>query len=263
MANKIISKVSNKVSRINPIVNQNYINNNLILPIVRNKNWNKKALEDSLFTWIIAFGVIVFIMVLYFVFLSAVFGKDKLTSDVEIVFEESNVNLELNSRFLSFLNSKISVDSKLVDGKEEKNEKIIDVIRNSLNPYFEIKNDKEENLISKYGIKVLTENHIDLQNKMLANGFDDSDWSEFVKANGEFAQGGGIKEMRKLLDKFCDKYILEIPQGIITEEVYKIGERYSGEDNIIYFYYINPLVHKTNYKGENIEIKLRISKGCL
>ncbi|MEK6830941.1 MAG: hypothetical protein AABX77_02835 [Nanoarchaeota archaeon] len=213
---------------------------------------NKKGLEDSLFTWIAAFLLIVFIMIIYLTLILIIFGEKKLIGDIEIVFEESQMNLELNSKFLYFLNSRI-----LTDNKEDK---IIHVIRNSLNPYFEIENDKGETFVGKYGLAALIEEGVALKNKMLADGFDESDWNEFINANSKFAQDEKIQEIRKNLDKICDKYILEIPQGVITEDIHKIRQVYGGEDGL---YYTKPLIHKTNYKGQNIEIKLRIYKDCL
>ena len=84
------------------------------------KTKNKKASIDSAFVWIIAFLVIVFILIITNVFVFSLFVV-KGGSEANVVFEESNDNLILNKKFLSFLNTKISVDNKEV--------KIIDVIK--------------------------------------------------------------------------------------------------------------------------------------
>ena len=160
-----------------------------------NKKWNKKALEDSLFTWTAAFLVIVFIMIIYFMFVLLLFGEEKITRDIDIVFEESKIELYLNSKFLNFLSSSI-----FINGKEEK---IIYIIKNSLNPYFEIKNDKEESFVEKFGLMAFMEEGVALKNRMRSDGFDDSDWDKLIQTNFEFQESESIKEIIKELDKFC------------------------------------------------------------
>lgn len=217
---------------------------------------NKKALEDSLFTWIAAFLVIVFIMIVYFVFVLFLFGEEKLTGDVDIIFEESKTELDLNLKFLSLLSSKI-----IVDGKDEK---VIDVIKNSLDPYFEIKNDEGESFVEKVGLNTLSEDQKTLNNRMFAFGLNEEEWNNFLMIGSDF-EDNKVKEIIKELDKFCnvdrwDGYFLEVPQGIIT----KNGLRNKGiftEENI--FDYTTPIIHKTNYRGENIEIKFRVWRGCV
>ena len=221
-----------------------------------NKNWNKRALEDSLFTWMAAFLVIVFIMIIYFLFVLVLFGEEKLTGDIDIVFEESKAELELNSKFLNFLSSSIIIN--------DKEEKIINVIKNSLDPYFEIKNDKGEGFVEKFGLRSLMEEGVSLKNRMRSEGFEDNDWDKLVQVNFEFQQSEGVKKIIKELDKFCDidredRYYLEIPQGSIRGNNFRANEEFNPENN---FYYIQPIIHKTNYRGENIEIKFRIRREC-
>lgn len=218
---------------------------------------NKRALEDSLFTWIATFLVIVFIMIIYFLFVLFLFGEEKLTEDIDIVFEESRVELNLNSKFLGFLSSNV-----FIDGKEKKT---INVIKNSLDPYFEIKNDKGESFVEKYGLMALKEEGVALKNKMRSGGFDDNDWDKLIQTNFEFQESGGVKEIIKKLDKFCDidredRYHLEIPQGSINGRGFRANEEFNPENN---FYYTQPIIHKTNYRGENIEIKFRMRKECV
>ena len=84
--------------------------------ILKNRNrWNKRGLEDSLFTWIGAFVFIVFFMTIYIVFLLAIFSEKEITKDVNVVFEESNVDLNLNKRFLDFLGTEINEDEKIIE----------------------------------------------------------------------------------------------------------------------------------------------------
>lgn len=230
----------------------------LLKMIKKNENWGKRALEDSLFTWIVAFSVIVFIMILYSVFTLAVFGKEKLTSDSKIIFEESNVNLNLNKKFLNFLNSKIITENN-------KEEKIIDSIKSSLDGYFEIENDKGESFVSKYGLIVIMEEGVALKNKMISEGFDEDDWNKIIDANLEIQKSGKIDLIIKELDKICkidnkDNYYLEITQGSITNVGFRVKEAFNPENS---YYYLQPLIHKTNYKGESFEIKLRLRKECL
>ena len=71
---------------------------------------NKKGLEDTLFTWIAAFFIILFVMLIYIVLVFAIFTGKELGRRPEVDFEGSNVDLVLNSKFLSFLGTKIFVN---------------------------------------------------------------------------------------------------------------------------------------------------------
>ena len=220
------------------------------------REMNKKALEDSLFTWIAAFLVIVFIMIIYFLFVLILFGEERLTGDVDIVFEESKIELDLNSKFLSFLSSSI-----FINGKEEK---IIDVIKNSLDPYFEIKNDKGESFVEKVGLNALSEDEKTLNNRMFAFGLNENERNNFLEIGSDY-EDNKVKEIIKKLDKICnvdkwDRYFLEVPQGIITKDGLRNKGIFTEED---FFHYTQPIIHKTNYRGENIEIKFRMSRECV
>ena len=219
------------------------------------KTKNKKASIDSAFVWIIAFLVIVFILIITNVFVFSLFVV-KGGSKTNVVFEENNNNLILNKKFLSFLNTKISVNNK--------EEKIIDSIRNSLDPYFEIKNENGKNLVDKYSLNAITEDYV-LKDKMMIDGFDENDWDNFVKANLEFQESEKVKKIIEELNKLCnvdrwDRYFLETPLGIITKDGLKAKQIFNEEDS---FYYTEPIIHKTNYRGENIEIKFRMYRECI
>ena len=177
-----------------------------------------------------------------------------MTEDVEIIFEDEEFDKNLNSRFLDFLNSKILIN--------EKEEKIIDVIKNSLDPYFQIENNVGENLVNKYGLTVLMKEGVSLKNKMIKDGFNENDWDKFIKANSNF-QDNKVKEIIKELDKFCnvdswDRYFLEIPQGIITKDGLRTEVFFERVDR-----YTKLIIHKTNYRVESFEIKFRMRKECL
>ena len=95
------------------------------------KRMNKKGLEDSVFTWIVAFLVIFFVMIIYLILVFFMFGTGKVASffggtakeDLSKNLGESDINLNANAKFLDFLNRRVV----LVNGLDAK---VIDVIKN-------------------------------------------------------------------------------------------------------------------------------------
>ena len=226
---------------------------------------NKKALEDSIFTWIAAFLIILFIMLIYVGLVFLIFTGKELGRGPEVVFEESNVDLALNFKFLNFLGTVI-----LVDGK---NQKIIDVLRNSGDPYSDIKNDKGQSLIEVFGLEKLTK---EIQNpttelkefEFNKYGFTDDDYDAFFDATKKIQDAEFVDEIIKELNKLCDvnsidKYYLDTPYGVITRDGMKQGGDYVDLFLGIDKRYIPVITHKTNYKGENIEIRFIMLKRCL
>ncbi len=216
---------------------------------------NKKGLEDSVFTWIIVFFMLVFIMVIYIIFMLSIFGKEKLTG-IDVTFKEEELDLDSNLKLINFLNSKI-----IVDGEEKK---LIGAIKSSLSPYFEIENNKGENFVEKYGLNAFSKDAISLKRIMIADGFDNSDWDKLIKTGLQFERSNTINSIIKELDKICnidktDRYFLELPQGTITEAGLKIQDFFTPSN----LDYTDNIIHKTNYKGESLEIKFRMRKECV
>ncbi len=215
---------------------------------------SKKGSVGSAFNWIIAFFIIFFIMFIYVIILLAIIGIDKITGQSSINVEDSYIDLNLHSKFLSFLDSTILVN--------EREEKVIDAIKFSLEPYFNIINNKGESFVELFGLKALTENQRELRNKMDVLGFDQNDWDNYLKASSDF-QENRVNGIMEKLEIFCsidkgNNYFLEIPQGIITKDGLKLKDVFREED---YFDY-KKITFNTNYLGENIEVKFWIDREC-
>ena len=73
--------------------------------------------------------------------------------------------------------------------------------------------------------------------------------------------------MNKLCDiDNIDKFYLDTPYGVITRDGMKKIEDYNNkfdESSISGSKFIPVITHKTNYKGENIEIRFIMLKRCL
>ena len=217
---------------------------------------NKRGLEDSLFTWIAFLFIIIFVMVLHNFIVSAIFltkGTDKAS------FEENSVDLIANAKFLNFLNSRILIN--------EKEDKVIDVLRFSLDPYFSIKNKSGESFIEVYGIdyvyKVIQEPPSDLDILMIRDGFDETSFEELERMNYNTQNSQFINEIISKLDNYCledSRYFLETPYWIIDDQGLK-GRSSMGDEATLQYDY-NEYEHNTVYLAENLKIKLWVSKKC-
>ncbi|MBS3080563.1 hypothetical protein J4221_03765 [Candidatus Pacearchaeota archaeon] len=219
----------------------------------------KKKAQDTLATWLISFLVIVFIMLIYLGFALVGYGeKSFLDNKVRVKNDVSSLQ---QKELLSFLNQEIEVKREKV--------RIIEGIRNSLDRFFSIKNENGENFIEVFSIKGLNEREDNLYDKMLARGFDDNDWNEFIEAKREVQEGELVEKIILELNKICnverwDAYFLELPYGIVTNDGLKLKETI-GEDIFLDndpTLYTPSLNFKFNYKGENIELKFRKFIGC-
>ena len=214
---------------------------------------SKRGSVGSAFNWIVAFFIIFFIMFIYVLVLLAIIGID-IKDKSSINIEDGHIDLNLHSKFLSFLDSIITVNSR--------EEKIIDAIRFSLEPYFNIRNSNGESFVELFGLKALTENQRELRDKMDVLGFDQNDWNEYLQASSDFQENRANEIMEKLeilcnIDK-NNNYFLELPQGIITRDGLKLKETFREND---YFDY-KKIIFNTNYQGENIEIKFWLDREC-
>jgi len=228
---------------------------------------NKKGSIGSGLVWVVAFLTILFIMFLHIMFTLFIFAKTDITVNVPVTFEGSNVDLVSNLKFLNFLGTKI-----LVGGK---NQKIIDVLRNTGDPYSHIKNNKGQSLTEVFGLKRLTD---EIQNPttelkeilFYKYGFTEDDYDKFFDTTKKIQDNEFVDKIIIELNKICkvdkfDKYYLDTPYGMITKDgmkqkgdyIHLFDESESGESR-----YIPHIDHKTNYRGENIEIKLIMLKEC-
>ena len=151
--------------------------------------------------------------------------------------------------------------SILVSGSEEK---IVDSLKISLDPYFEIKNNDGVDLIEKFGIKVLSDDQQQVRTRMQFGGFDGKDWDDFVAANFKFQNGERVGGIVNELNKICkinrnDRYVFQIPHGVIKNGGLIIGGDFDEKDRE---FYTDPIIKRLDYNGQEIEVKLRFWREC-
>ncbi len=224
---------------------------------------NKKGLEDSFFTWVIGFSFIVFFMLIYLFGVFAMSGESGLFGffDSETVrVEEGSKDLILNEKFLSFLNEKIEVDG------EEK--KIIDGIKESLDDYFEVKNDRGESFIEVFGAEEINYKDLSVRNnKLIREDFSQDAFSELAEITRKYGEDSFfLNKVQKEFGEICSKYRFKTPLGMVSEYGFRVGSY--PENSLISreeetgFDWTPVIIHKNNYRGENFEIKFRMLKKC-
>ncbi len=217
---------------------------------------NKKAAED-LATWMIVFPLIVLIYLGFLFFVLINYGEQSVFGDEnKIVVEENTLYSVDYQLFFIFLNKEIAINNEKTT--------VIGGIKQSINPFFEIKNDRGEHFIGIFGIQKLKQPGSDLQNDMYARGFDEEDLLAIVDAQHKFQESELVMKITELLDKDCKKYFLKIPFGVITNESLKnIDESVFENSESKLLLYMPTLKYTTYYKGEAIEILFRKSVDCL
>ena len=223
---------------------------------------DKNAREYSLLPWIIFLFIflgLMTVMVMIYVFLA---GGKLATGEgpaIEVVVSDKIVV----ENIIGVFNEKVFVDSK--------EQRIGDLIIDSLSPYFEIKNDEGISFVDKFGVDVINEPFDSLKGRMLAQGFDEDDWKEFGSAKQENQEGEYVAELVNRLNKFCDKdrwdsFLMETPQGILTKNGLKLKEAlgsdlfFNSQDKLNL--YTPTTSFKIYYYGKEFEIKYRQLKDC-
>ena len=201
---------------------------------------NKKASVGDFLTEFIAFIIIFGISI------------GLVTSSLAIASGRS-VPLIGEGRDKIILNSeKVKVKENLINilNSEVDSEKMINVILNSLNGYFDTKSldASQENLVEKFGIENLDKiSPLNTEKE----GFDKE---EIIRLKNE-----EVALAEKIVDSIeCEEFYLKIPQGIITEKGLMAGgfdsgkiSEWGGEVNMKFY-----------YKNYNFEIKFKQLKKC-
>lgn len=211
---------------------------------------NKKSQEDTLMTWVVS---ILLWSIIIIIFLAVVFIRFGEKNSLE----ERKIDDINNKEFLIFLNTEIELNGKKT--------RIINGIENSLDGFFEIKNEDGESFIEVFGIKGFNENREYLRDRMTAEGFDDEDWDSYLEREKEIQDGELIRKIIEELEKRCninrwDRYLLELPFGVVTSDGLKLKEAI-GEDSFQFFEH-EIMKHKTNYRREMIEVELKMLASC-
>ncbi|MEN9626207.1 MAG: hypothetical protein RL557_535 [archaeon] len=211
--------------------------------------FNKKSF--TLATWMVAFLFIVFVMLAYLFFVLVNYsGQTFFGRNTELIVEESASSFD-HRLFLLFLNKDIG-ETTILGG-----------IKHFIDPFFEIKNDKGESFIALFGIGALERVGSELRNDMYAKGFDDGDWQAFIAAQKIVSESELIRSIVETLNKECDRYLLKIPFGTITEGGLKNIDASVFEDSESKRLLYTPTIqYTTYYRGEVIEIKFRKSIDC-
>lgn len=174
---------------------------------------NKKAAIGATLIWIIATLIIFFIMIFYLFFVGIIsVGSDKS----EIGISESEEGLYVFEGFFSFLNTEVEYKGMMID--------IEDAIVNSIEKYNSIENTDGEGLLDKYGIEVFDENLDSLNRKMLVQGFDESDYNQYIAFRSEDQDVELVPLIVRELNNYCNEFYLSIPQGLVTREGLKVRE---------------------------------------
>jgi len=218
----------------------------------------KRGQEDSTLVWIVATFIIMFILLVYFLiaFSMTEVKSSGLNNDVK---ENEAYNLQdfsLSENFFSILNSEINFNGK--------KEKVITAILGSFETYFETKNSQGINLVEKYGLDNYNDISRTTRSKKISDGFNEAELDKIDSQNQEL-----VSEINKTLEKYCSKYRLAIPQGMITERGKlensdALGSRIyfvmSWGDNPAEF---NPTVgFNVTYRGFMTNIKFTQLKEC-
>jgi len=234
---------------------------------------NNKGSIGSGLTWIPAMFIIGLILVSHVILTVSIFGKTEIGDRSNIDLKESSIDINDNRNFLNFLNSEIKVDGK--------NERVVDAIRFSLDPYFEIKNKEGKNFfyffdttdltaelshnLSLLYIKRRTQVTINLLNGLKGEGFSKAQSKNVMGISSGFENTERFRKIAEQLDIYCKldkygRYTLEIPQGTL----HKGGEfplKYSPyERSPIYGKRVK---FRTTYRGEAFDIKFYIRGKCL
>ena len=236
---------------------------------------NNKGSIGSGLTWIPAMFIIGLILVSHVILTVSIFGKTVIGDRSQIDLGHS-IDINHNRNFLNFLNSEI-----VVNGKKER---VVDAIRFSLDPYFEIKNKEGMNffyffdttdLNVEFGGLKSAEITYGLPNKMGKVGFSTAQSNKVMRISSGFENTERFKKITEQLDIYYrlkekyGKYTLEIPQGILHNER---DYRYRSEDieyfeetsSIGYTPYERSYIYgtrvnfRTTYRGEAFNIKFFI-----
>lgn len=218
----------------------------------------KKAQEDATIVWIATTFIIIFILVVYFFFAFSMTEIKSLSSREDFKENEAYYTQDISSseNFFSILNSEINFNGK--------KEKVISAILESFDSYFETKDTEGRNLVEKYGLNNYNDISRTTRDKKIKDGFNANELDKIDSQNLEL-----VNEINKTLSKYCSKYRLAIPQGMITEK----GRLESSDALGSRIYYVmswgdnpadfnNKVGFNITYRGSMTDIKFTQLKEC-
>ena len=214
-------------------------------------NMNIRGGVDSLFTWIIAVGLIIFIMALFVFFTMLLFGKYALINTNEVTVATISSPLEKNILFLL-------QEEMIIDGK---NMRVMDGIYQTLDSFMRITNEDGKNIVNVFGMQMPS---MQLRGQMFAKGFDEDDWDALIDAHRQLQEGELVKILQKKLSLRCDReYFLAVPFGIVTRDGLKSYEAVQfHDDDASLLRYTSTQSYPFIYKQFHFTINFRMSKEC-
>ena len=211
---------------------------------------NVRGGVDSLFTWIIALGLIVFIMVVFVFFTLLLFGTYSLTQDDELITEIISSPGEKNTLLL--LQEEINVNGK--------NMRVMDGVYQQLDLFLSITNEEGKTVIALFGMQTPSSR---LQQQMYSQGFDEDDWDALIEAYRVFQEGAFVSTLQKKLSLRCENYFLALPFGVVTRDGLKNHAEvsFNTDDESLRRYITQsyPFVYNNFY----FTISFRMNKECL
>jgi len=225
------------------------------------KNWNKKA-QEEVASLLVVFIVVIGFVLITLLFMLAVFSiagsrnvADTVGNWLSIEGWKSQEKQLPIDNFFAILNSEIEFQGK--------NVKVVDFIELSLEDYYEIKSGQGKNLIDVFGTE--REQNFATMTKpdFLLNGFSSDDWDKIIELREREREVS--QEIVRVLEKYCDVFVLEIPQGAIGEKGWDVYGKTSlvNTAKASRLDWTKDAVYEFNYKGTDMEVRYRQLQDCL
>lgn len=221
---------------------------------------NKRGLEDSLFSWIVAFSLICFIMLIYLIIVTVQYSTG---SNSSLSIEPEKTSSLEETQFLLLLSHEINVRGKSI--------RILDALNQQLDPFFEIKNDKGETFTQIFGLSALNGNPSELRRDLYVRGFSENSWDQFITAQGVLSESETTKKIIEEFRSLCsspiaNSFLLGLPYGVITPDGLKSPQLLEQDifvdtdENLLV--YTPTITFQSVYRGESFELHFRRYKEC-
>ena len=231
---------------------------------------NKKGLEDSIFTWVVALFVIFFIILIMDVFafgLIVAYGPDPSTS-----FESRSVGMLENQYFLNTLSVTERSDYNLLDRVRDSSEDLFEVKNKKGNSVPEIFGLDNAAIPARWSVRHSTGRFA--HDSLSPFEIYDFDVDTIERVNQVVDRFNEVKAIpvRSLLNKHCrssenNAYFFQTPLGVLTPDslipsTLAANKFNLQEDNLEESRYIQSVSHISTHLGSDYTIKFRILKEC-
>jgi len=249
----------------------NYKNHRFLNPSQSQIMKDKKALEGSIFTWILALFIIFFIIIIMDIFAFAL-----------IVQYRPEHNVDFNSGSVSALDNQYFLNTLAITERPDYN--LLDRTKESMDDFFEIKNNEGDSLPKVFGLdKVGNPSKWKLKDPADRDGpkstgrpfeiygFDEGTPGKIVEIVSNIDESQGV-QIRLDLGDHCNTdspnpYFFQGPFGILRKENIVAStvpvenfNRVGGE--LARFRYSSIIAHLSTYRGSDFILKYRVLKEC-